>query len=648
MTQLQSARKGVVTPEMVRVAQRENVTPEFIREEIARGRLIIPANVRHLAGSAGASPSRRPRGADATPASTSQAGAKLQSEPKAQARGSGPVARAPGSDEPSLVRESLVRESFLAPDHAGIPIPRDVGRDSREGGCEKGFSHQQTSPAVGHPGCSGNARFWVNQTVAQRWAEINDPAFCRGERAPKRLDPIGIGRMITTKINANIGASPVSSTTAEEVTKLRWAQKYGADTLMDLSTGGNLDECRQAIIDHSTIPIGTVPVYSMIIGRNIEELTYDHILKTIEQQAQQGVDYFTIHAGILRENLHLINRRVCGLVSRGGSLLAKWMIHHSKQNPFYTIFDEISAIMREYDIAYSLGDGVRPGCLHDAGDAAQIAELEVLGELTHRAREAGVQVMVEGPGHVPLHEVAWNMQIEQRICDDAPFYVLGPLVTDVFPGYDHITSCIGATEAARAGAAMLCYVTPKEHVGLPKAEDVKAGCIAYKIAAHAGDIARGIQGAVEWDNDMSRARAALNWPRQFDLAFDGETARALHDEDLEVDTDFCAMCGHDWCAMRISKEIVQFASGKSAEFQPDRKSTKSPGLTEEQRKLLDERAREGEPSAASAPCGRREGEAPAEPPLPKTGGRKPACHSDIVADADKAKRVQREHTTAKP
>jgi len=604
MTQLQSARKGIITPEMIRVAERENVTPEFVREEIARGRLIIPANVRHLSGSAGASPS--------------QAASPL-SEPQAQARGSGPVACAPGP-------ESLVRESLLAPDHAGIPIPRDTGRDSREGGCEKGFSHQpnelshQQTAAVGHPGCGGNAKFWVNQTVAQRGAEINDPAFCRGERAAKRLDPIGIGRMITTKINANIGASPVSSTTAEEVEKLRWAQKYGADTLMDLSTGGNLDECRQAIIDHSTIPIGTVPVYSMIIGRNIEELTYEHILKTIEHQAKQGVDYFTIHAGILRENLHLIDRRLCGLVSRGGSLLAKWMIHHNKQNPFYTLFDEISAIMREYDIAYSLGDGVRPGCLHDAGDAAQIVELEVLGELTHRAREAGVQVMVEGPGHVPLHEVAWNMQIEQRICDDAPFYVLGPLVTDVFPGYDHITSCIGATEAARAGAAMLCYVTPKEHVGLPKAEDVKAGCIAYKIAAHAGDIARGIQGAVEWDNDMSRARAALNWPRQFELAFDGETARALHDEDLEVDTDFCAMCGHDWCSMRISKEIVQFASGKSDEFQPDRKSAKSPGLTEEQRKLLAERAKSG----------------------------KPACHSDLVADADKAKRVQHEQTTTKP
>jgi phosphomethylpyrimidine synthase len=322
------------------------------------------------------------------------------------------------------------------------------------------------------------------------------------------------------------------------------------------------------------------------------------------------VDFFTLHAGILKENLHLINRRVAGLVSRGGSLLAKWMIHHRKQNPMYEMFDEISAIMRAYDVTYSLGDGVRPGSLKDAGDAAQIAELEVLGELTHRAREAGVQVMVEGPGHVPLHEVAWNMQIEQRICDDAPFYVLGPIVTDVFPGYDHITSCIGATEAARAGAAMLCYVTPKEHVGLPKAQDVKEGCIAYKIAAHAGDIARGIGGAMAWDNAMSRARAALNWPRQFEIAFDGETARALHDEDLPEDADYCAMCGHDWCALRISKDIAQFASGKDAASQPEPAAADSPSLTAEQVKFLARR------------------------------GRRPVCHSENVADVDGAKTVQ--------
>ena len=566
MTQLESARQGVVTPEMTRVAIRENVTPEFIRDEVARGRLVIPANVRHLAGSGGEAPMKNDE-------------CRMMNEATEPPTNGGAGAAA-------------VHHSSFSVDHFGKPT------GLTQAGSDRPARHEMR-PSL-----------WVNQTVVERMNDINNPEYCRGERASKRLDPMGIGRMITTKINANIGASPVSSGTDEEVDKLRWAQKYGADTLMDLSTGGNLDECRQAIIDHSTIPIGTVPIYSMIIGRAIEDLDYDNILKTVEHQAAQGVDYFTIHAGILKQNLHLIHKRLCGLVSRGGSMLAKWMIHHNKQNPMYELFDEISAIMRQYDVTYSLGDGVRPGCLKDAGDAAQIAELEVLGELTHRAREAGVQVMVEGPGHVPMHEIAWNMQVQQRICDDAPFYVLGPLVTDVFPGYDHITSCIGATEAARAGAAMLCYVTPKEHVGLPKADDVKAGCIAYKIAAHAGDVARQIPGAIEWDNDMSKARAALNWPRQFEIAFDGETARALHDEDLDVDTDFCAMCGHDWCSMRISKEIQDFASGKDADFQPEQRAAASPGLTQEQVEFLAHR------------------------------GTKHDCHTDNVADADEARRAQ--------
>jgi phosphomethylpyrimidine synthase len=542
MTQLEAARRGIITMEMHRVAQRENVTPEFVRDEVARGRLVIPANQRHLSGSGG--------------------------------RAVEPVSACRGAD-------------------GGPPEP------------------------IGHPGARPGGSYWVNQTVRQRWQEINDANLLRGQRAPKRLDAMGIGRMITTKINANIGASPVSSSTMEEVEKLRWAQKYGADTLMDLSTGGNLDECRQAIIDHSTIPIGTVPIYSMIIGRQIEDLTYDVILEEIERQAQQGVDYFTIHAGVLKEHLPLIRNRVTGIVSRGGSLLAKWMIEHNKENPMYELFDEISAIMREYDVTYSLGDGLRPGCLADASDPAQLAELNTLGELVQRARAVGVQAMVEGPGHVPLDQIAFNMQLQQRVCDDAPFYVLGPLVTDVFPGYDHITSAIGATEAARAGAAMLCYVTPKEHVGLPKAQDVMAGCIAYKIAAHAGDIARGIAHARQWDDDLSRARAALNWPKQFELAFDGDTARALHDEDLEVDTDFCAMCGHDWCSMRISKEIEAFTSGKDADFQPHRRAARSPGVSAAGRELLRQRASI----------------------LPVQGG-KHACHSELVPDADTARAVQ--------
>jgi len=542
MTQLEAARTGTITPEMRRVAVREACSPEQIRDEVARGRLVIPANVRHLAGSGG--------------------------EP-------------PRSDDAA--------------------------------------SRSYPEAALGHPGAREDARLWVNQTVSQRLGTIDDPNVLRGERAAKRLDPTGIGRKVTTKINANIGASPVSSGTDAEVEKLRWAQRYGADTLMDLSTGGDLDACRQAIIDHATIPIGTVPIYSMILGRRIEDLTYDVILREIEHQARQGVDYFTIHAGLLREHLDLVRPRVTGIVSRGGSLLAKWMIHHGKQNPMYDLFDEISAIMRQYDVTYSLGDGLRPGCLADASDRAQLAELRTLGELTHRAREAGVQVMVEGPGHVPLDQIGWNMRIQQQICDDAPFYILGPLVTDAFPGYDHLTSAIGAAEGARHGAAMLCYVTPKEHVGLPKAEDVKQGCIAYKIAAHAGDVARGIHGARTWDDDMSRARAALNWPRQFELAFDGETARALHDEDLEVDTDFCAMCGHDWCSMRISKEIVAFASGKDEAFQPERTAKRSPGVSSAGRELLDRRAAH----------------------LPVVEG-KHACHSDNVADPTRARAVQDE------
>src|SRR6185295_13366358 len=267
-------------------------------------------------------------------------------------------------------------------------------------------------------------------------------------------------------------------------------------------------------------------------------------------------------------------------------------------------------------VTYSLGDGLRPGCLADASDPAQLAELHTLGELVARARDKGVQAMVEGPGHVPLDQIEFNMRLQQRVCDDAPFYVLGPLVTDAFPGYDHITSAIGATEAARHGAAMLCYVTPKEHVGLPRAQDVMAGCIAYKIAAHAGDVARGIAGARRWDDDISRARAALNWPRQFELAFDGETARALHDEDLVVDTEFCAMCGHDWCSMRISKEITEFASGKDPAFQPARKAAASPGVGAEGRALLEARAA-----------------------IPAVDG-KHACHSDLVPDADHARRLQ--------
>ena len=391
-----------------------------------------------------------------------------------------------------------------------------------------------------------------------------------------RLDPMAIGRASLTKINANLGASPVCSAIEAELEKLDWAIRWGADTAMDLSTGGDLVACREAIIRHSTVPIGTVPIYSMIVGRSIEDLTHDDILREIERQAKQGVDYFTIHAGVLREHLPLVKKRLIGIVSRGGSLLAKWMIHHNRQNPMYELFDDICDIMRQYDVSFSLGDGLRPGGLADASDEAQFRELQTLAELTERAWSRGCQVMVEGPGHVPFDQIEYNMKLQRRLCHGAPFYVLGPLVTDMFPGYDHMTSSIGATAAAYHGAAMLCYVTPKEHLGLPKKDDVKQGCVAYKIAAHAADVALGIPGSRDRDDELTKARAALNWQKHFDLSFDPDLARALHDEDLPVDTEFCAMCGHAWCSVRISKEIQDFESGKAVEYQPARKAMKSP------------------------------------------------------------------------
>jgi len=447
-----------------------------------------------------------------------------------------------------------------------------------------------------------------------------------------RLDPMCIGRAGLTKINANMGASPVSSGTEEEVEKLRWAERWGADTVMDLSTGGDLDATREAIIRSARVPIGTVPIYSMIIGRSIEELTVDVILETLRHQARQGVDYFTIHAGVAREHLPFIRRRLIGVVSRGGSLLAKWMLHHGQENPMFTHFEAICDVMREYDVSFSLGDGLRPGGLADATDEAQLDELDRLGELTERAWRKGCQVMVEGPGHVPFDQIEYNMKLQRQRCHGAPFYVLGPLVTDVFPGYDHITSAIGATAAGYHGAAMLCYVTPKEHLGLPKRDDVKQGCIAYKIAAHASDVALGIPGARDWDDDLTRARAALNWEKHFDLAFDSDTARAFHDEDLDVDTDFCAMCGHDWCSVRISKEIVEFESGKASGFERER-VMKSPALTPEQQEILRTRGHLS-PEDIHRLASKTQ--------TAVAGEQKAACHSDLARSETEALRVQEE------
>ena len=445
-----------------------------------------------------------------------------------------------------------------------------------------------------------------------------------------QLEPMCIGRASRTKINANMGASPVSSGTDEEVEKLQWAERWGADTVMDLSTGGDLDACRDAIVRNSTVPIGTVPIYSMIIGRRIENLTMEMVLETLEHQARQGVDYFTIHAGVLHEHLQYVRDRLIGIVSRGGSLLAKWMIHHDKQNLMYTHWEDICDVMRRHDVTFSIGDGLRPGGLADATDIAQLAELSTLGELTERAWRKGVQVMVEGPGHVPLDQIEFNMKLQRTLCHGAPFYVLGPLVTDMFPGYDHITSCIGATNAAWHGASMLCYVTPKEHLGLPKKDDVKQGCVAYKIAAHAADVALGIPGTRDRDDELTKARAALNWQKHFDLSFDPDTARAYHDEDLDVDTDFCAMCGHDWCSVRISKEIQEFASGKAKEFEWE-KAKVTAALTAEQQEILEKRGVLS-PDEIHRLANKTKKSVGAD-------DGKGNCHSDYV-DADAAKNIQ--------
>lgn len=447
-----------------------------------------------------------------------------------------------------------------------------------------------------------------------------------------QLEPMCIGRASKTKVNANMGASPVSSGTDEEVEKLKWAERWGADTVMDLSTGGNLNECRQAIIKNSTVPIGTVPIYSMIIGRKIEDLDAESILRMVAYQAKQGVDYFTIHAGVRMAHLKFVQNRLIGIVSRGGALLAKWMIHHEQENPMYTLWDDICDIMREYDVTFSIGDGLRPGGLADATDRAQLAELETLGELTERAWRRGVQVMIEGPGHVPFDQIEYNMKLERQLCHGAPFYVLGPLVTDMFPGYDHITSCIGATAAAYHGASMLCYVTPKEHLGLPKKDDVKQGCVAYKIAAHAADVALGIPGTRDRDDELTKARAALNWQKHFELSFDPDLARAMHDEDLDVDTDFCAMCGHDWCSVRISKEVEMFISGKDADYEWD-KAKVSQALNPEQQAILEQRG-------VLSPDEIHKLASKTRKAVPEQDG-KASCHSDFVDD-DEAKRMHKE------
>ena len=374
------------------------------------------------------------------------------------------------------------------------------------------------------------------------------------------LKPMGIGRKLKTKINANIGNSSLSSDICAELRKLEICLEFGADTVMDLSTDGDLDAIRSAIIEHSSVPVGTVPMYEILKeAKEVTNITNELILSVLEKQARQGVSYFTIHAGFLREFLPLVKKRKMGIVSRGGSLSASYMSKLNRQNPFYEIFDQILEICAKYDVSLSLGDGLRPGCLYDATDEAQLSELKVLGELTIRAWEKDVQVMIEGPGHVPLNQIEYNMKIEQELCHDAPFYVLGPLVSDIGAGYDHITSAIGGTMAAYHGASMLCYVTQKEHLGLPNENDVREGIVAHKIAAHAADVALGKAGAIEKDHAMSDARYAFDWNKQFELSFDPKKARELHDESLPEDAfksaHFCSMCGPKFCAYKISKDL---------------------------------------------------------------------------------------------
>lgn len=373
------------------------------------------------------------------------------------------------------------------------------------------------------------------------------------------LDPMIIGRDFATKVNANIGNSDTTGDIDDELEKLHTAVHYGADTVMDLSTGENLDGIRTANIDNSPVPVGTVPIYEAVTRvEDVTDITPDLLIDVVEKQAKQGVDYMTLHAGVLAEHLPLTDDRTTGIVSRGGSILSQWMTEHGEQNPLYTHYDELCEILQAHDVTISLGDGLRPGSVADASDDAQFAELDTLGELTRRAWDHGVQAMVEGPGHVPMDQIRANVDRQQEVCDGAPFYVLGPLVTDIAPGYDHITSAIGATEAARAGAAMLCYVTPKEHLGLPDAEDVRDGMAAYRIAAHAGDVAAGKPGARDWDDALSEARYNFDWNRQFDLALDPERAQAFHDQTLPgdnyKDARFCSMCGVDFCSMRIDQD----------------------------------------------------------------------------------------------
>ncbi len=453
--------------------------------------------------------------------------------------------------------------------------------------------HAQRKARVAKPGSNVSQMHYARRaeiTPEMEFIAIREncaPEFVRDEVARGRAvipsninhpesEPMIIGRNFLVKINANIGNSAIGSSIEEEVEKMAWATRWGADTVMDLSTGKNIHETREWILRNSPVPIGTVPIYQALekVNGRAEDLTWEIYRDTLIEQAEQGVDYFTVHAGVLLRYIPLTAKRVTGIVSRGGSILAKWCLAHHQENFLYTHFDEICAIMKQYDVCFSLGDGLRPGCLADANDEAQFGELAALGELTTIAWKHDVQVMIEGPGHVPMHLIKENMDRQLEICHEAPFYTLGPLTTDIAPGYDHITSAIGAAMIGWYGTAMLCYVTPKEHLGLPDKQDVKDGVIAYKIAAHAADVAKGHPGARHWDDVLSKARFEFRWADQFNLALDPETAQKYHDETLPAQgakvAHFCSMCGPHFCSMKITQDVRDYAergmAEKSAEF----------------------------------------------------------------------------------
>jgi len=484
--------------------------------------------------------------------------------------------RAPAAG--NVTQLHYARRGIITPEMEFIAIRENLGRQSafdsqyqtgaRDNGpvsaAQKGATNHLKHQ---HPGVAFGARIPAFIT----------PEFVRDEVALGRAiipaninhpesEPMIIGRNFLVKINANIGNSAVASSIEEEVEKMRWATKWGADTVMDLSTGKNIHETREWILRNSPVPIGTVPIYQALekVAGRAEELTWEIYRDTLIEQAEQGVDYFTIHAGVLLRYIPLTARRACGIVSRGGSIMAKWCLAHHRESFLYTHFEEICEIMKAYDVSFSLGDGLRPGAIADANDEAQFAELETLGELTKIAWKHDVQVMIEGPGHVPMHLIQENMELQLKHCHEAPFYTLGPLTTDIAPGYDHITSGIGAAMIGWYGCAMLCYVTPKEHLGLPNRKDVKDGVIAYKIAAHAADLAKGHAGAQYRDNALSKARFEFRWEDQFNLSLDPETAREFHDETLPQEgaksAHFCSMCGPHFCSMKITEDVRKFAA----------------------------------------------------------------------------------------